>query len=57
MNNKPIDKDFDGHLEKPLKEMTPKEKLEYIWEQILLRDEIRKNIKKINPPDKNKNSL
>jgi hypothetical protein len=30
MKNKKIDPDFDGHPEKPMKDMTPKEKLQYI---------------------------
>lgn len=29
-----IDPMFDGHLEKPLSEMNPKEKLEYLWMQM-----------------------
>jgi hypothetical protein len=35
---------FDGHPEKPLSEMTPKEKLEYLSECIVLKDYIRKNV-------------
>jgi len=42
--NKPIDKDFDGHLEKPLNQMTPREKLDYIWSQIELKNEIRNRV-------------
>jgi len=36
-NNKQIDSDFDGHLEKPLSVMSPKEKLLYLSLQIKLR--------------------
>ena len=39
--NKIPDRDFDGHLEKPLYNMTPKEKLDYIWSQIELRNFIK----------------
>ena len=28
--------DFDGHLEKPLREMTVEERLEWIWQGMLL---------------------
>jgi hypothetical protein len=45
-NNQPIDKDFDGHLEKPLKDMTTKEKLDYIWSQIELKNYIKNNVVK-----------
>jgi hypothetical protein len=38
---------FDGHLEKPLSKMTPKEKLDYIWEWMKFKYEIR-NRKIIN---------
>jgi hypothetical protein len=47
MDKKPIDKDFDGHLEKPLNKMTPKEKLDYIWSQIELKNYVKEKIKKI----------
>ena len=39
--NKIPDRDFDGHLEKEIKDMTPKEKLDYIWSQIELRNFIK----------------
>jgi hypothetical protein len=29
-----IDPFFDGHIEKPLSKMTPKEKLHYLWLQM-----------------------
>ena len=31
--SKPTDPMFDGHLEKPLSKMTPREKLKYLWLQ------------------------
>ena len=46
-NNNKIHFDFDGHLEKPMSEMTPKEKLMYLSMQIKLRHEMKKRIKKI----------
>ena len=32
---------FDGHLERPLSKMTPKEKLEYLWLQMEFKYKIR----------------
>lgn len=29
--NKKPDKKFDGHLERPVSKMSPKEKIDYIW--------------------------
>lgn len=46
-NNKTVHPDFDGHLEKPLKEMTPKEKLLYLSLQIELRHQVRTRVKKV----------
>jgi len=43
-NKKYIDPMFDGHFEKPLSEMTPKEKLDFIWQMIKFKHSI-KNIK------------
>ncbi len=39
--------DFDGHLEKPLSEMTPKEKLIFLSAQIELKRYIDEHVKKI----------
>lgn len=36
-----IDPLFDGHLERPLSKMTPKEKLEYLWLQAVFKYSIR----------------
>jgi len=48
MNNyqNPVDPLFDGHLEKPLSKMTPREKLDYLWLQMEFHYTIR-NRKKI----------
>lgn len=48
---KKIDPDFDGHIEKPLKEMTPKEKLNYLSNYILTIKLIKKNIKRKEKTD------
>ncbi len=34
---KSIDPMFDGHLEKTLSKMTPKEKIHYLWLQMVFR--------------------
>ena len=41
INGKEIDPIFDGHLEKPLSKMSPKEKLDYLWMQIMFKWQIR----------------
>ena len=46
-NIKSIHPDFDGHLEKPLSKMTPKEKLDYLWLQMEFKYKI-KNVRKIS---------
>jgi hypothetical protein len=46
LTGKVIDPMFDGHLEKPLSKMTPKEKLHYIWLQMVFNWNVKK-IKKI----------
>ncbi len=38
---KKIDPMFDGHLEKPLSKMTPKEKLDYLWLQMVFKFAIK----------------
>lgn len=38
---------FDGHLEKPLSKMTPYEKIDYIWRQMVFKYNI-KDRKKLN---------
>jgi hypothetical protein len=44
MNEKPIDKNFDGHLEKPLCDMTPKGILDHIWSQMQLKKYINEEL-------------
>ncbi|MDZ4711158.1 MAG: hypothetical protein SGI89_02395 [bacterium] len=48
VNRKEIDTMFDGHIEKPLSKMTPKEKLEYLWLQMEFKWWMRDMIKKEN---------
>lgn len=43
---------FDGHIEKPLSSMTPGEKLDYIWLQMMFRWKIRSRIKLPKPETK-----
>ncbi|MEO8211419.1 MAG: hypothetical protein ABI840_12745 [bacterium] len=45
VNGKEIDPMFDGHLEKPLSKMTPKEKLDYLWMQMMFKWQIRNRVK------------
>ncbi len=40
------DPDFDGHLEKPLTEMTPSEKLDWLWEMLCLQRMAQQAVKK-----------
>jgi len=44
VNGKEIDHMFDGHPEKPLSKMTPKEKLDYLWLQMVFKWQIRNRI-------------
>jgi hypothetical protein len=44
MKKKITKESFDGHLEKPLSRMTPKEKLLYLSAQIELRHYIKNNV-------------
>jgi hypothetical protein len=44
--NGKVDPMFDGHLEKPLSKMTPKEKLHYIWIQMVFKWNL-KDFKKV----------
>ena len=37
-----IDPEFDGHLEKSIKDMTPDERLDFLWRQIEFRNYIKK---------------
>ncbi|MDQ3022481.1 MAG: hypothetical protein M3R36_18225 [Bacteroidota bacterium] len=44
VTGKKIDPMFDGHLEKPLSKMSPKEKLDYLWMQMMFKWQIRNRI-------------
>lgn len=44
VNKKEIDQMFDGHIEKPLSEMSPKEKLDYLWMQMMFKWQIRNRV-------------
>lgn len=46
-NNKLINSKFDGHLEKRIKDMNPKEKLDYIANHISLYYYIKNKVKTI----------
>ena len=46
MNREKIHPDFDGHLEQRLRDMSPKEKLLYLSQQIELRHFARRVVKK-----------
>lgn len=39
--NKKPDKMFDGHLERPVSKMTPKEKIDYLWSVMEFKYKIR----------------
>jgi hypothetical protein len=41
INKKNTDPMFDGHLEKPVSKMTPKEKIHYIWLQMQFKHDIK----------------
>ena len=44
VNGVEIDPMFDGHIEKPLSMMTPKEKLQYLWMQMEFKWKIRNRV-------------
>lgn len=50
-SNKNTDPMFDGHLEKPLGKMTPRQKIHYLWLQMEFMYKIR-NRKKITKRNK-----
>lgn len=45
---KKIDPDFDGHLEKELKDMTPEEKFLYLSMQIEFKHAVRTQVKRVS---------
>lgn len=48
VNGVEIDPMFDGHIEKPLSEMTPKEKLDYLWLQTVFKWKVKTKVKRVN---------
>lgn len=48
VNGAEIDPMFDGHIEKPLSEMTPKEKLDYLWLQTVFKWKVKTKVKRVN---------
>lgn len=53
VNGKEIDPMFDGHPEKRLSEMTPVEKLQYLWMQMEFKWRIR-NVVNLGKTEMNK---
>jgi hypothetical protein len=47
VTGKEIDPMFDGHIEKPLSSMTPREKIDYLWLQMMFKWKIRNRVKKV----------
>jgi hypothetical protein len=48
VNGVEIDPMFDGHIEKPLSQMTPKEKLDYLWLQTVFKWKVKTKVKRVN---------
>ncbi|HMQ67597.1 MAG TPA: hypothetical protein PKA90_00820 [Ignavibacteria bacterium] len=46
VNGIEIDPMFDGHIEKPLSKMTPKEKLDYLWLQMMFKWTVENKVKR-----------
>jgi hypothetical protein len=55
VNGVEIDPLFDGHIEKPLSEMTPKEKLDYLWLQTVFNWKVRTKVKRVDEEKENSN--
>jgi len=55
LNGVEIDPMFDGHIEKPLSEMTTKEKLDYLWLQTVFNWKVRTKVKRVNEEKENSN--
>jgi len=55
VNGVEIDAMFDGHIEKPLSQMTPKEKLDYLWLQTVFKWKVRTKVKRVNEENENSN--
>ena len=52
-----IDPMLDGHIEKPLSEMTPKEKLDYLWLQIVFKWKVSTKVKRVNEEKENSKQI
>ena len=48
VNGVEIDPLFDGHIEKPMSEMTPKEKLDYLWLQMVFKWKVSNRVRRVN---------
>ena len=55
VNGVEIDPMFDGHIEKPLSQMTPKEKLDYLWLQTVFKWKVSTKVKRVNEEKENSN--
>jgi len=55
VNGVEIDPLFDGHIEKPLSQMTPKEKLDYLWLQTVFNWKVRTKVKRVKEEKENSN--
>lgn len=51
VNGLQVDYMFDGHIEKPLSEMTPEEKLNYLWMQMEFKWAVRNAVKQTKTKD------
>ncbi len=57
VNGVEIDPMFDGHIEKPLSKMTPKEKLDYLWLQIVFKWKVSTKVKRVNEEKENSKQI
>ena len=55
VNGVEIDPMFDGHIEKALSQMTPKEKLDYLWLQTVFKWKVSTKVKRVNEEKENSN--
>jgi len=55
VNGVEIDPMFDGHIEKLLSQMTPKEKLDYLWMQTVFKWKVRTKVKRVKEENENSN--
>ena len=57
VNGVEIDPMFDGHIDKPLLQMTPKEKLDYLWLQTVFKWKVSTTVKRVNEEKQNSNQI